>query len=108
MSNDRFYQMQKGSIAQLASDTTNHGQIIGWSMKSDRRTFAQMYCDFLNTDLRETISTITCPALILLEPDFKDVKTKVEAQYKNLKTADLQYAEKGLHFIMYDDRDWYL
>jgi len=24
-----------------------------------------------------------------------------------LKTADLQYANKGLHFIMYDDKEWF-
>jgi hypothetical protein len=62
----------------------------------------------MNTDLRVKIGTVNCPALILLEPDFKNVSAAVEDQYKNLKTADLQYAGKGLHFIMYDDREWYL
>lgn len=32
----------------------------------------------------------------------------MEAQFKNLKDVNLQYASKGSHFIMYDDTEWYL
>lgn len=67
-----------------------------------------MYCDFSNTDLREKISNIKCPNLILLESYFAYMKPNIEAQYKNLPGSNLQYASKGLHFIMYDDTDWYL
>ena len=67
-----------------------------------------MFCDFSNTDLRDKIATIKCPSLILLEAYFVNMKPAIEAQYKNLKNANLQYANKGLHFIMYDDKDWYL
>ena len=66
-----------------------------------------MYCDFLNTDLRGKIKSIECPSVILLQSHFKNFKTQIENQYKNLKTANLQYANKGLHFIMYDDQEWY-
>ena len=45
--------------------------------------------------------------MILLEAYFKNVKPAIEEQYKNLKTANLQYSNKGLHFIMYDDKEWY-
>jgi len=43
----------------------------------------------------------------LLEPSFKGEKGITE-QYSKLKTAQLEYANKGLHFIMYDDKEWYL
>jgi pimeloyl-ACP methyl ester carboxylesterase len=105
---EQFRQMQKGSVVRLASDTSKHEQIIEWSMLSDRKTFAEMYCDFMNTDLRSKISSVRCPSLILLEPDFKNMSGAVEEQYRNLKSADLQYAGQGLHFIMFDDREWYL
>ena len=107
MPNDQFYQMQKMSIPYLLEDTSKQELVVSWSVKSDRKTFAEMYCDFSNTDLREKIETIKCPALILLEPYFKNVKPAIEEQYRNLKTANLQYANKGLHFIMYDDKEWY-
>jgi hypothetical protein len=45
--------------------------------------------------------------MILLELYFANFKPAVMDQYKNLKTAQLQYATKGLHFVMYDDTAWY-
>jgi pimeloyl-ACP methyl ester carboxylesterase len=107
MSAEEFLQMQKMSMPQLLADSSKQDLIISWSVKSDKKTFAQMFCDFLNTDLRVKITNIKCPALILLEPSFLSFKSVVNEQYKNLKTANFQYATKGLHFIMYDDKDWY-
>lgn len=107
MTNEQFHEMQVKSIPQLLADTTMQETVIGWSEKSDRTTFAKMYCDFTNTDLREKIKTIQCPSLILLESYFANFKPAIEDQYKNMKTANLQYATKGLHFIMYDDKEWY-
>lgn len=105
---EQFYQMQKMSISRLVADISKQELVVGWSVKSDRRTFAEMYCDFSNTDLREKIKTIKCPSLILLEAYFKNIKPAVEEQYKNLGNANIQYSNKGLHFIMYDDKEWYL
>lgn len=107
MTNEQFYQMQKMSIPRLLEDSTMQEKVVSWSVKSDRKTFAEMYCDFWNTDLREKIKTIECPTLILLESYFVNLKPSIEEQYKNLKNADFQYANKGLHFIMFDDKEWY-
>ena len=108
MSKDEFHQMQKRNMAMLLANPSKQDEAISWSMKSDRNTFSQMYCDFSNTDLREKIATIKCPSLILLEFGFSNYKEPIKAQYKNLKTATFQYSNKGLHFIMYDDAAWYL
>jgi pimeloyl-ACP methyl ester carboxylesterase len=108
MSEDEFYQMQKRNMAMLLADASKQDEAISWSMKSDRKTFSEMYCDFSNTDLRDKIAKIQCPSLILLEFGFSNYKAPIEAQYKNLKTASFQYSNKGLHFIMYDDKEWYL
>ena len=108
MSEDEFYQMQKRNMAMLMADASKQDEAISWSMKSDRNTFSEMYCDFSNTDLRDKIGGIKCPSLIVLESGFANYKTPIEAQYKNLKTVSFQYATKGLHFIMYDDAAWYL
>lgn len=108
MSEDEFLQMQKRNIAMLLADASKQEEAISWSMKSDRKTFGEMYCDFSNTDLRDKIVAIKCPSLVLLEFGFSNYKAPVEAQFKNLKTASFQYSNKGLHFIMYDDKEWYL
>lgn len=104
---EQFYQMQKMSMPQLIQNTEMLETVVNWSVESDRKTFAKMYCDFSNTDLREKIKNVKCPTLVLLESNFKNFKPAIENQYKNLESADLQYANKGLHFIMYDDKEWY-
>lgn len=108
MSKEDFLQMQKRNMAMLMADASKQDEAISWSMKSDRKTFSEMYCDFSNTDLRDKIGAIKCPSLILLESGFANYKTAIEMQYINLKTANFQYATKGLHFIMFDDKAWYL
>ena len=74
--NEEFYQMQKKSIPQMLADTSKQALVVNWSVKSDRKTFAEMYCDFSNTDLREKIALIECPALILLESYFVNFNKK--------------------------------
>jgi pimeloyl-ACP methyl ester carboxylesterase len=105
--NEQFYQMQKQGILRLLADTSKQELVVSWTIQSDRKTFAEMYCDYSNTDLREIISGITCPALILLESYFGNFKSSINDQFKCLRTAHLQYATKGLHFIMFDDKEWY-
>lgn len=105
--NEQFYQMQKMSIQRLVADTSKRELVVGWGMKSDRKTFSEMYCNFSNTDLREKIKNIKCPTLVLLEEYFKNVKPVIEEQYKSINEVNLQYSNKGLHFIMYDDKEWY-
>ena len=105
--NDQFYQMQKRNISQMVANVSKQETVITWSMESDRETFAKIYCDFSNTDLRENLKNITCPSLILLQPSFKELQPAIEGQYKNLSNAQIKYAGKGLHFIMYDDTEWF-
>ena len=107
ISDEQFKKMQSTSVSQLCQDKTMQNVVLDWSIKTDRKTFAEMYCDFFNTDLREKIKNIKCRNLILLESYFANMKPTIEEQYKNLKTGNLQYANKGLHFIMYDDKEWY-
>lgn len=105
---EAFYAMQKLTMPYLLADTSHLEMVVQWSVKSDRATFGQMYADFMNTDLREKIATVKCPALILLEKSFLESKPAVEKQFSKLKTAQINYSTKGLHFIMYDDTAWYM
>lgn len=107
MSDAQFMQMQQGTMAMLMADTAHRAQVLDWSMKSDRAVFAGMFCDFSNTDLRAKLAGIQCPVMVLLESYFTNFKPAIQDQYKQLKTGDYRYATKGLHFIMYDDKDWY-
>lgn len=107
MPDAQFRTMQQQAIPQLLADTSKHQLVTGWSVKSDRTTFAEMYCDFSNTDLREKIAHVRCPSLVLLQSYFSNFKPVIHEQYRKLETANIQYATRGLHFIMYDDPQWY-
>ena len=108
MNDQQFYAMQKQTMPSLMADSTHLEEAIQWSVKSDRKAIAEIYCQFLNTDLREKIANVKCPVLVLLEAPFAAMKPVIEDQYKNLKTGEFKYSDKALHFVMYDDRDWYL
>lgn len=67
-----------------------------------------MYCDYSNTDMRPMLGRIKVPVLVLLEPSFQRISSIVEEQFKDLQTSHLEYATRGLHFIMRDDWDWFI
>lgn len=107
-SDEQFKTMQKNSINKLVTDTSKQAIVLNWAIKSDRKTIAEIFFDYANIDLREKIKNITCPSLILLNSYYSNSKPVMQAQYKNLKNVNLQYANKGSHFIMYDDTEWYV
>jgi len=108
MDEEQFEQSQKMSLGMMTSDQTKHELLLKWSLSSDRNTLAEIYCQLMNTDLRNKIAHVKCPALILLEANFKIMDSTISEQYKQLKNAELVYANKGMHFIMYDGPEWYL
>ena len=69
------------SVASLTTDSLKFDEIVEWGAASDRKTYAAMYCDFANTDLRERIRSIAVPVLVLLEPHFKNI-VEFEAIYR--------------------------
>ena len=108
MKDEEFFQMQQVSVASMTTRKDKIDEIVDWGMNSDRKTFAKVFCDFINIDLRDRINSITIPTLVLLEPLFKNIQDSIVSQYKGLPHVELMYADKGLHFLMYDDSDWYL
>lgn len=108
MSNDQFAAMQRQGIGAMLADTAMRSAVVDWSLASDRATLGAVYCQLLNTDLRTSIAGIKCPALIMLEPAFRQLSANIEEQYSLLPGKTINYAAKGLHFIMFDDKDWYI
>ncbi|MBA3827915.1 MAG: alpha/beta hydrolase [Taibaiella sp.] len=107
MTDEQFFQMQLKTLPSLMADTAHLRQAAQWAVSSDRATLGSIYCDFLNTDARGRMTSIHCPALILLESTFTSAMPAIAGQYKDLKGVQIHVATKGLHFIMYDDPQWY-
>ena len=108
MSDEQFIRQQRLSAATLCEDSTRQEALVRWSAASDKRTFAQLYADYANTDLRLRLSAIHVPVLVLLEPSFHRVEPLVREQFAGLPDVRLEYAPQGLHFLMFDARDWFL
>ena len=104
----QFARQQRLSAANLTTDSLLCERLVQWGTSSDRRTYAQMYCDYSNTDMRPLLGRIKVPAFVLLEPSFQRMAPMVEEQFKGLRTVRLEYATRGLHFIMRDDCDWFI
>jgi pimeloyl-ACP methyl ester carboxylesterase len=108
MTDEQFYSMQKMTLPMMLATAEKAPMIIDWSVKSDRNTLAQIYCQFLNTDLRPKLSSIACKTLVMLNAPFRQNDSIIQKQYKSLANKNIKYADKGLHFIMFDDQKWFL
>lgn len=108
MNDELFNRQAYISATSLTTDSLRYNDLVKWSLLSDRKTYAKMYCDYSNVDLRSAITHISVPTLVLLEHPFKRIAPIVEQQFGNLPTLRIEYAEKGLHFIMFDDWEWYI
>ncbi len=103
----QFSAMQKASIGSMCSTKERHEKIVSWAIDSDRKTLGKIYCDLTNLDLRNQLDQITCPSLVLLESPFISMEAAINSQYEKLEGVQLNFAPKGLHFIMYDAPEWY-
>ena len=107
MDDARYQQMTQMGAATQTLTIDKIPTINGWASKTDRRTYFSMYYDYTNTDLRSDLKNIKAPMLVLLEPQFRGVDQMVRSQFAECPDATIRYATKGLHFIMYDDWDWF-
>lgn len=107
MPREAFRKQQEQTVASMVQDTSYRNRVLQWSMLSDRGTFARVYCDFLNQDLRPLLPKIEAEVLVVMQPSFKLQETAVREQYKSLESYRLQFAPQGLHFLMYDAAQWF-
>lgn len=108
MSDEQFRRQAYISAISLTTDTLRYNDLVKWSLSSDRKTYAKMYYDYSNVDLRPAIRHISVPTLVLLEHPFKKIVPMVKQQFGSKPNVKVEYAEKGLHFIMFDDWEWYI
>lgn len=92
----------------LTTDTLRVQRLVEWSLTSDRKTYAKMFIDYTNIDLRADVLRYTVPTLVLLEHPFKRIASVIEPQFGNSPAFSIRYADKGLHFIMFDNWEWYI
>jgi len=98
-------QMAKGmSLNQEKQDL-----ITKWMVESDRETYVYGYTDLLKLDLREDLTEIKTPVIILAATQpygLGTVRKTYAKQYEKLKDYNIKFAENSAHFIMFDQPKW--
>ncbi|MGH2563250.1 MAG: alpha/beta fold hydrolase [Ginsengibacter sp.] len=108
MTDKQFEDTQFKSILKLVKDSTHARLITKWSEESDRKTLGYTYVEMSTTDLRNAISKIDIPVLILGSTyGTKEMSQKMLSdEYAQLRDKFILIAP-ARHFIMYDDPVWF-
>jgi pimeloyl-ACP methyl ester carboxylesterase len=82
--------------------------IVEWMVMSDRKTYVYGYIDLLKLDLRQAISNIQIPVVVLAAtyPSKQKVEEIWNKQLAMLHNKVVYYAENAAHFIMFDQPEW--
>ena len=88
-------------------------RIEAWGKRSDRATVINAMADLMSEDMRQNVSRIKAPTLVLGSwIAYKDYGTKpvfeqmYATQYRQLAGAKVELSDNARHFIMYDDPAW--
>ncbi len=110
-----YSKQQEMTMSTMMNDPENIKLATQWSMESSKETIAQAMYELMTTDLRDKVSTIKIPTLVLGSwygaKDYgitKDmVKKTFESQFQNAPFRNIQIADKAKHFIMWDESSWF-
>lgn len=85
-------------------------QVVDWMVRSDRKTYVYGYIDLLKLDLREEITKINIPVVVLAatHPNKDIIQKTYDTQFAKLNNKHFEYADQSAHFIMYDQPEWLL
>ena len=108
MSDANLKATAEATLKTMISDPKRIETAVDWEMKSDRKTMGTLFYEMSTTDLRNEISKITAPVLVLGSNygTLDESKKILAEQYKNLKNLTLHIADSK-HFIMYDQPTWF-
>jgi len=108
MDDEQFGDMVSQMTAFMVRNAEKKKVISDWMKQADRKTYTYGYTDLLKKDLRETISTIVAPVLVLAAVPFNLEQTEqiITGQFEHLSNKKIAYIENSAHFIMYDQPEW--
>ncbi len=123
-------QMRKGMSAQSQDDYVRYvksgmstrsmvtkdsdlERIIAWGLASDRTAATDALVELFSADLRDGLTKIKCPALVLATwigfkeyTDRAKTEANLHAQYAKLAGVQIEITDTARHFIMLDDPAW--
>jgi len=107
---DQFGAQNKMFLASMITDPKNVDLIAPTCAKSDPKAVAQAMYELMTIDLRDDVSRIRSPVLLIgsggliIPPETKEtIRARYEAQVAKIPNHKVLLAEKAKHFIMFDD-----
>lgn len=107
---------QRTMLRSMIIDSTQIELATQWSIDSDQETVGQAMYEMYTTDIRPELGKINVPVLVLgayiAYKDYGATRASVmksyTEQYANLNGATIDLTDKGNHFIMWDDPEFFL
>jgi|SRR5690554_4088371 len=108
LSDEDFRKMAIMMSENMTNEPSKVELLTSWSVTSDRKTYVYGYTDLLKLDLREKLSEIEIPTLVIASsfPEREVVTSNLEKQYLNLKQKEILLVDDSKHFIMFDQPEW--
>ncbi|MEL6558411.1 MAG: alpha/beta hydrolase [Bacteroidota bacterium] len=106
---------QKAMLQSMITDPSNIETAAKWGADSDANTVAQAMYELYTTDLRSELDQIEVPMLVLgAWVAYKNygvtremTLSNFEGQYAKAKNCTIKLSDKGKHFIMWDDPEFF-
>lgn len=103
---ESFLASQRVGVQSLVRDPAYQEMVVGWSVASDRATFAGALHKLMMTDLRSRLAETKPPVTIIIAANRFAPSTLVEPLYRDayraLGQAEFRVIEGSYHFIMFD------
>ena len=106
---------QKQMLTSMIKDQEHINIAADWGAKSDMETVAQAMYEMYTTDVREELDKIKAPTLVLgawiayknFGVSRESTLNNFVSQYEKLDGVTIDLTDKGNHFIMWDDPEFF-
>jgi len=106
MDEPAFASSQRQGVRALVQGAADQARIAGWSIASDRATFAGAIHALMTTDLRPRLGQVKAPVRVIAAANPYAPRARVEplytAAYAGLTDIKLTVIEDSYHFVMFD------
>ncbi|MBS1487996.1 MAG: alpha/beta hydrolase [Bacteroidetes bacterium] len=106
---------QKMYLPTMITSPERIAQVAKIASRSDSNTQAEVMYEMLTTDLRQTVSSIDCPVLLMgawigykqYGATHERVEKGYAQQVATIKNAKVEITDTAKHFIFYDEPAWF-
>jgi len=103
-----FQSNLRQNVAMMAGDENTAARVMSAVANADQKTVADATYDLFTLDLREEMSRVAAPILLIVgvkDIDSAHLRRAYEDQFKRARSAKVVFSERGRHFLFLQDPD---